>query len=359
MAKNVMIMAGGTGGHVYPALAVAEMLRARDHDLFWLGAVGGFEEKVVSKHGFPMELIKIGGLRGKGLLRWLLAPLTLTLAAIQVAGVLFRRRPGLVLGMGGFVSGPGGVVARLMGIPLVIHEQNAIPGMTNQLLARIANRVLEAFPGSFHPARRAQVTGNPVRVEIAAIAAPEARMQRRQDAWHLLILGGSQGAQKINETVPAALTMMQPSERPRVLHQSGITKLEATRAAYADAGIEAKIRPFITNMGEALNWSDLVICRAGAMTIAELAAAGVASILIPYPYAVDDHQTHNGAFLADHGAALLLPESDLSPERLASELKRLGADFDRLLTMAQAARKLGMPQATNAVADICQEVILS
>ena len=359
MAKDVMIMAGGTGGHVYPALAVAETLRARDHDLFWLGAVGGFEEKVVSKHGFPMELISIGGLRGKGLLRWLAAPLTLTLAAVQVAGVLFRRRPGLVLGMGGFVSGPGGVIARLMGIPLVIHEQNAIPGMTNQLLARIANRVLEAFPGSFHPAQQALVTGNPVRVEIVAIAAPEARMRRRQGAWHLLILGGSQGAKAINETVPAALAKMQPSERPKVLHQAGVTKLEATRAAYADAGVEADIRTFINDMGEALTWADLVICRAGAMTVAELATAGVASILIPYPYAVDDHQTRNGAFLADHGAALLIQESEFSPQRLVSELKRLGADFDRLLAMAQAARKLGLPQATNAVANICQEVILS
>lgn len=359
MGKNVMIMAGGTGGHVYPALAVAEELRARGHDIFWLGAVGGFEEKVVAEHGYPMELISIRGLRGKGLLRWLLAPVTLTLAALQAAGVLRRRRPGLVLGMGGFVSGPGGVMARLMGVPLVIQEQNAIPGMTNQLLARIASRVLEAFPGSFHPDRRARVTGNPVRCGITAVAAPEVRMRRRRDTWHLLILGGSQGARAINETVPAALAKMEPSARPRVLHQAGGAKLEATQAAYANAGVEADIRPYITDMGEALTWADLVICRAGAMTIAELAAAGVASILIPYPHAVDDHQTHNGAFLADRGAALLLPESGLSPQRLASELKRLGAHFEALLAMAQAARTLGLPQATNAVADICQEVISS
>jgi UDP-N-acetylglucosamine--N-acetylmuramyl-(pentapeptide) pyrophosphoryl-undecaprenol N-acetylglucosamine transferase len=352
-----MVMAGGTGGHIFPALAVAQELRHRGFDPFWLGSRGGFEEQIVPDVGFDSELISIRGLRGKGLLQRLAAPFTLLRAMFQVLRILLRTRPGLVLGMGGFVTGPGGVMARLLGIPLVIHEQNSIPGMTNRLLSRIATRVLEAFPGSFGSGSRAQTIGNPVGSEIAKLMPPEKRMAGREGQLRVLILGGSQGAQALNEVVPAALALLNPEQRPLVRHQAGGNKLEMTTADYIAAGIEATVDPFIKDMATAYGWADLVVCRAGALTISELAAAGVGSILVPYPHAVDDHQTRNGAYLVSAGAAQLLPQTELTPERLAALLQPLLSDRDSLLSMAVVAHRLARNEATGMAADVCEEVL--
>jgi len=358
MGSRVMVMAGGTGGHVYPALAVADELRSRGLEVFWLGTPNGFEAGVVPGHGYRMEWGSIQGLRGNGLLRLLAAPFRLSLALFQSLRILLRNRPRLVLGMGGFVAGPGGLMARLLGIPLVIHEQNAIPGMTNQWLSRVAARVLEAFPGSFVPSRRAQLTGNPVRAEIAALPDPVERLTGREGPPRLLVLGGSLGAQALNENLPRALALINRARHPEIRHQSGRNKLRETRQAYLDAGIAAEVEPFVENMAEAYGWADLVVCRAGALTIAELAACGVPSILVPYPHAVDDHQTRNAGFLSLAGAAVLLPQGELTPGRLSELLSSLLNDPEKRLSMAIAAHRLGMPQATCRVADICQEAML-
>jgi len=356
MGSRVMIMAGGTGGHVFPALAVATELRNRGLDVMWLGSAGGFEERVVPEAGFSMETISIRGLRGNGLVRWLKAPFMLALAMWQVLNVLRRCRPTVVLGMGGFVTGPGGVMSRLMGIPLVIHEQNAVPGMTNRLLSRIATRVLESFPGSFGANKNVVLVGNPVRADIWQLPDPVRRMESRTSPVRLLILGGSQGAQALNQTLPEAMNSMDFSTQIQIRHQAGAGKDEVTTAAYSAIGVDAEVVPFISNMAETYAWADLVICRAGALTVSELAAAGVGSILVPYPHAVDDHQTLNANYLTDSGAALLLPQSELDRESLATTLKQLLDDRDRLLQMAQSARELAKPMATMDVADICEEI---
>ncbi|MFC1683851.1 undecaprenyldiphospho-muramoylpentapeptide beta-N-acetylglucosaminyltransferase [Pseudomonadota bacterium] len=355
MGARVMIMAGGTGGHVFPALAVAQDLRERGMEVFWLGTRSGLEGRIVPEAGFPMEWIEVQGLRGSGLMRWLVAPFKLTLAMFQSLQVLRRQKPRVVLGMGGFVTGPGGVMAWLLGIPLVIHEQNAIPGMTNRWLSRIAHRVLEAFPGSFGPERHAEVMGNPVRLEIASLAEPAERMANRSGPLRLLILGGSLGAQALNETVPAALALLDSDSRPQVRHQTGRDKQQLTCDAYQRAGVEADVQPFIADMAEAYGWADLVICRAGALTISELAAAGVGALLVPYPYAVDDHQTRNADFLVSAGAAQLMPQHELNPEGLAECLRGLLGSREKAFAMAQAARKLAQPLATKRVADVCEE----
>jgi len=352
-----MVMAGGTGGHVFPALAVAEELRTRGLEVFWFGSRGGFETRVVPERGLAIETISIRGLRGNGLLGWLLAPWRISQALLQSLRILRRQRPMLVLGMGGFVTGPGGVMARLLGIPLVIHEQNAIAGMTNRWLSRIANRVLEAFPGSFGDLNAVQLTGNPVRADIVALPGTIHDQPDHGGPPRMLILGGSLGAQALNETVPVALALLPAEQRPQLRHQAGRGKLESTQECYRQLGVEAEVVPFVADMAAAYRWADLVICRAGALTIAELAVAGVASILVPYPYAVDDHQTRNAAYLVDGGAALLQPQSQLNPERLAAQLQSLLHEPVRLRRMAQAARRLGLPDATTRVADICQEVI--
>ncbi len=356
MVSPVMIMAGGTGGHVFPALAVATELRGRGMGVVWLGSAGGFEERVVPEAGFDMETISISGLRGNGLMRWLKAPLMLALALWQVFRVFVRRKPGVVLGMGGFVTGPGGVVARLMRIPLVIHEQNAVPGMTNRLLSHVANQVLESFPGSFGALKKVSLVGNPIRAEIWQLPKPSHRMRDRSGPMRLLILGGSQGAQALNETVPAALDQIDAAGQIEVRHQTGRGKEKATSTIYQTMGINAQVVPFIANMAEAYGWADLVICRSGALTVSELAAAGVGAVLVPYPHAVDDHQTLNARYLTDSGAAILIPQSDLNPRVLAKNLKPLLADRERLLQMAQAARDLAKPMATMDVADICEEI---
>jgi len=349
-------MAGGTGGHVFPALAVAGLLREQGMEVFWIGARRGLEARLVPASGFPIEWVNIKGLRGKGLRQVLAAPFKLSVALRQVAGILRRRRPDLVLGMGGFTSGPGGLMAGLLGIPLVIQEQNRAPGLTNRWLSHIAARVFEAFPGSFPAGRGAVTCGNPVRPEILALPPPEERLAARSGPGHLLVVGGSLGAGILNETVAGAVATLPLEQRPRIRHQAGERTLEAARAAFRDAGVAGEVTPFITDMAEAYSWADLVVCRAGALTVSELAAAGVGSILVPYPYAVDDHQTGNARFLADVDAARLLPQPELSTASLGTALAALLGDRSRLIAMARAARGRSEPDAAARIARACWEV---
>ncbi len=351
MNASVVIMAGGTGGHVFPALAIAARLRERGLAVSWLGTRRGLEAELVPRAGIEVDWISIAGLRGNGLLGWLLAPFRLAIALLQALAALRRRRPAAVLGLGGFVAGPGGVAARLLALPLVIHEQNAIAGLTNALLARLATRVLEAFPGTFPPARGALSTGNPVRAEIAALPSPATRFAGRSGPLRLLVLGGSLGAAALNATVPAAAARL-PGQLA-IRHQCGRRQMDEARRAYAEAGVTAELLPFIDDMAAAYGWADLVVCRAGALTVAELAAAGVGALLVPYPYAVDDHQTANGAFLVAAGAARLLPQAELDAPRLADALVSLAADRAGLLAMAEAARGVARPDATDAVVAEC------
>ncbi len=356
MDARVAVMAGGTGGHVFPALAVAELLRESGAGVFWVGTRRGMESRLVPEHGFPMEWIEIEGVRGKGLGQMAAAPFKLFGALAQARTILRRRGANLALGMGGFASGPGGLAARALGIPLVIHEQNFVPGMTNQWLARIARRVFEAFPGSFPAARGAIATGNPVRAAITALAPPDERFAGRSGPPRLLVVGGSLGAKVLNETLPTALALLPKQDRPQVRHQAGQQTLEIARQAYTAAGVEAEVTPFITDMAGAYAWADLVVCRAGALTVSELAAAGVGSILVPYPHAVDDHQVGNARFLSDAGAARLVIQGELTPERLAGQLADLLADRDRLLRMAEAARARAHPDAGERIAAACLEL---
>jgi UDP-N-acetylglucosamine--N-acetylmuramyl-(pentapeptide) pyrophosphoryl-undecaprenol N-acetylglucosamine transferase len=349
-------MAGGTGGHVFPALAVAEVLRTRGTEVFWIGTRRGMEARLVPHHGFPMEWIEIEGLRGKGVGRLLSAPWHLAVAFGQAAAILRRRRPAAVLGMGGFASGPGGVVARALGIPLVIHEQNRVPGLTNQWLARIARRVFEAFPGSFPAARGALACGNPVRAEIAALPTPAERFSGRSGARRLLVLGGSLGAKVLNETVAPAIAHLPRALRPMIRHQAGELTLDTARAAYEEAGVHAEVTPFIQDMAAAYAWADLVVCRAGALTVSELAAAGLPAILVPYPHAVDDHQTGNARYLSEAGAARLMPQTGLTAASLGEVLAELLPDPGRLLAMAEAARSRAEPRAAERIADACMEL---
>ena len=356
MGACIGVMAGGTGGHVFPALAVAETLRAQGVQVFWIGTRQGMESRLVPEHGFEMEWIRIEGLRGKGLGQMLKAPFKLAGALWQARAILARRRPALVLGMGGFASGPGGLAARALGIPLIVHEQNFVPGLTNQWLARIATRVFEAFPGSFPAARGAVATGNPVRQVIVDLPAPRVRFAGRAGAPRLLVLGGSLGAQALNEMLPPALAALPVESRPEVRHQAGERTLETARAAYRAAGIAAEVTPFIGDMAEAYAWADLVVCRSGALTVSELAAAGVASMLVPYPFAVDDHQVGNARYLADAGAARLVIQRDLSVVGLTALLTDLLSDRARLLTMAEAARGRAQPDACARIAAACLEI---
>ncbi|ADE13676.1 UDP-N-acetylglucosamine--N-acetylmuramyl-(pentapeptide) pyrophosphoryl-undecaprenol N-acetylglucosamine transferase [Nitrosococcus halophilus Nc 4] len=355
-ATRVLIMAGGTGGHVFPALAVADTLRAWGVEVVWMGTHQGLEAELVPKAGYPMEWISIGGLRGKGWANWLRAPFKLLLALFQALNALRRQQPTVVLGLGGFASGPGGLGAWLLGRPLLIHEQNAIAGTTNRLLSHLACRVMEAFPGTFPAAMEAECTGNPVREGIEALPEPQTRFQDRRDRFRLLVLGGSQGARVLNEMLPQALALLPPEARPQVWHQCGPRQWEKAVAAYRAAGVESRLVPFIDEMAEAYAWADLVLCRAGALTIAELMAAGIGSLLVPFPLAIDDHQRANADYLVDAGAALLLPEKEVTPQRLAGEIERLGGDRFTLMTMAQIARQLHRVGAARRVAERCLEV---
>ena len=343
---NVLIMAGGTGGHVFPALAVAARLRELGHVVTWMGTPDSFEATRVPEAGFPIEFVRVSGLRGKGVLKLMTAPLVLLRALRDAFTVLAKVQPQVVLGMGGFAAGPGGLAARLKGTPLVIHEQNAAAGLTNRLLARIATVVLQAFPNTFR--RGAETVGNPVRAGFAELAAPALRMAHGGPAT-VLVVGGSQGAKALNQIVPAALALMPAALRPALRHQAGRT-LAVAQAAYAEAGdVQASVEAFITDMPAAYAAADLVICRSGASTIAELSAAGCASLLVPFPFAVDDHQTANARYLAEAGAARLIQEHDLTPQRLANELQKLLADRVALLRMAEAARAKAWTHSTEDI----------
>lgn len=352
---HVIVMAGGTGGHVFPALATAKELLRRGYSVSWLGTPDSFEARVVPEQGIELDFISVKGLRGNGVIRLLGAPLALMRSLSQSLSIMRRRKPSLVIGMGGFASGPGGVAARLLGIPLVIHEQNAVPGLTNKLLSKVAARVCAAFPGAFPGKKTVEVTGNPVRGEITAIAEPGMRLADRNDALHLLIVGGSLGAAALNEMVPAALALMEKEVRPTVCHQAGRDKDVGTIAAYENAAVDAEVSAFIDDMAKAFTWADIVICRSGALTVSELAAAGVPAVLVPYPYAVDDHQTANGRYLADKDAAVLIQQSELTAASLRDVLLKF--DREKLMQMALNARALALPNATERVADICEEVL--
>ncbi|MEW8506280.1 MAG: undecaprenyldiphospho-muramoylpentapeptide beta-N-acetylglucosaminyltransferase [Candidatus Thiodiazotropha sp.] len=359
MEPHVMVMAGGTGGHLFPALAVADWMRQQGCRITWLGSRNGMENRLVPQYDYPLETLQVKGVRGSGLMRQLAAPFTVSKALWQAHGVLRRTRPNLVLGMGGFASGPGGLAARLMRIPLVIQEQNAIPGLTNRLLAQFATKVFEAFPGSFGAEAQAETVGNPVRREILSLIAPEQRFAQREGAVRLLVLGGSLGARALNQCLPEALSMMPETLRPRVRHQAGEKLLEETLGSYREHSVEAEVVAFIEDMAEAYAWADLVICRAGALTVSELAAAGLGAVLVPYPFAVDDHQSRNAEYLVNADAAQLIPQPSLDGRNLARLLGNLCGDRKRLLMMATAARNLARPDAAARVGGYCMEVIQS
>ena len=352
----ILITAGGTGGHVYPGLAVARALQAQDIPVIWLGTLNGLEARVIPEAGIEMEYLSVNGLRGKGLLKLLAAPVQLVKALFQSFMIMRKVRPSAVLGMGGFVAGPGGLVASLMGKPLVIHEQNAIPGLTNRLLTSFSKKILEGFPGTFVDRKNTIGIGNPVRKDIAELEDPRQRLGDRWGHVHVLVFGGSLGAQALNEVVPMALGELALDKRPVVRHQAGKNKDEATKNLYEKMEVNAEITPFIEDMAEAYKWADLVICRSGALTVAELAAAGLASVLVPYPSAVDDHQTANAKYLSEQGAAILAPQNKLSKESLSVLLTELCSNRDKLIEMSIRARELAKPQATNEVAAICAEL---
>ena len=382
--RSILIMAGGTGGHIMPGLAVADILRSQGWRVTWLGAPNSMEAELVPKHGYDMALVRFSGLRGKGLLRKLMLPFNLLIALWQSAAAIFRHRPDVVLGLGGYITFPGGLMAALLRRPLVIHEQNSVAGLSNRVLARFAQKVLSGFPDVLP---KAVWCGNPVRSSIANLPDPRQRYMARSGRLNVLVVGGSLGAKAINDAMPQALAMLPEELRPNVLHQAGKQHFEAAQQLYDQAGVradgmtrcaqaagagmpsphllpqtagcasnvsEVDIRPFLDDMAGSYANTDIVICRAGALTIAELAAAGVASILIPYPFAVDDHQTYNARFLSEQGAAMLLPQSELSAEKLAQLLRELTRE--KLLAMALQARSLAKADAAQQVARLCAEL---
>ncbi|MDR2195832.1 MAG: undecaprenyldiphospho-muramoylpentapeptide beta-N-acetylglucosaminyltransferase [Gallionellaceae bacterium] len=348
---SILIMAGGTGGHIFPALAVADLLRDRGWKVTWMGAPGSMESELIPKRGYKMAWVDFSGLRGKGLMRKLKLPFALGVAMWQSMTALLGCRPDVVLGMGGYITFPGGMMAKLMRYPLVIHEQNSIAGLSNKTLARWATRVLSGFPDVLPCA---EWCGNPVRADIAALPEPERRYAERSGPLNVMVLGGSLGAQAINKCMPRALALMSADERPDVLHQTGDRHHDSVQAAYQAAGVSAYVMPFLDDMAFFYGQADLMVCRAGALTVSELTAAGVASILVPYPNAVDDHQTANARFLSEAGAAVLLPQTEMTPERLAELLRNISRE--RALEMAEAAHRRAKPGATERVADVCEEV---
>ncbi len=353
--RTILIMAGGTGGHVFPGLAVADYLKQVGWHVVWLGTEAGMETKLVPQRGYQTEVISFSGLRGKRLTTWLTLPLRLLKAFFQSVRIIQRVKPDVVLGMGGYPAFPGGMMASLLNKPLVIHEQNSVAGLTNKILAQVADKIFLGFPDvGLAKKAHAMCSGNPVRAEIEQIEAPQRRFSGRQGKLNLLVVGGSLGAQALNTTVPQALKLLPGHLRPIVIHQTGASHLEAVRKAYGEMELEGEIVAFIDDMAKRYAVCDLVLCRSGALTVAELSAAGVASILGPYPHAVDDHQTGNARFLASHGAAVLLPQQELTAEKLASLLADLTRE--RLLGMAVAARNQAKPEATRIVAEACIEL---
>lgn len=352
MSKTLLVMAGGTGGHVFPGLAVADLLKSRGWKIFWMGNPDGMEAKLVPARGYEMVWLRFGALRGKGLLRKLMLPFSLLSGLWQAQREIRRVRPDVVLGMGGYISFPGGMMAALLGCPLVVHEQNSVAGLANRVLAKIADRVVCGFPDALP---KSDWVGNPVRPEIAQMPLPAERFSGRvideDSPLRLLVLGGSLGAAALNEKVPKGLGLLPEEGRPQVVHQAGEKHLKQLQTNYEMAGVTAHCVAFIDDMAGAYEWADLVICRAGALTIAELAAAGVASILVPFPYAVDDHQTSNARFLSVAGGAILLPQKELTPEAIS-----LIRNYTRgqLQQMAERAHAMAKPEATASVAAVCE-----
>jgi UDP-N-acetylglucosamine--N-acetylmuramyl-(pentapeptide) pyrophosphoryl-undecaprenol N-acetylglucosamine transferase len=350
-SKCALIMAGGTGGHIFPGLAVAEALREAGWRVHWLGAPASMEEQLVPPRGFPFESVQFGGVRGKGLQTMVLLPLKLLRAFWQSLQVVRRVQPDVVVGLGGYITFPGGMMASLLGKPLVLHEQNSVAGLANRVLAQVSDRVFTAFPNVF---QRAEWVGNPLRQAFTVQATPAQRFAGRSGRLRLLIVGGSLGAKALNDTLPQALALIPEAVRPEAIHQSGARQIEALRAAYAAAGVEATLTPFIDDTASAFAQADLVICRAGASTVTEIAAVGAAAIFVPFPFAVDDHQTTNARFLVDQGGGWLLPQADMSAQDLAMRLQQLTRA--QLLACAEKAHQQRKMNATREVVVACEEL---
>lgn len=354
ITKTLMVMAGGTGGHVYPAMAVADHLQANGWHIVWLCTAGGMENQLIEGKGYSKAMIQMQGVRGKGLLGWVLLPVKLIKAFSQSRNAIKQHQPNVVLGMGGFAAFPGGFMAKMMGKPLVIHEQNSVAGLTNKVLAKLADHLLAAFPAAFGNA--AILVGNPVRADIAHLPAPELRFAGREGPLRILVVGGSLGAQALNEMIPQALAKLPQDQRPMVVHQSGVKHIETLKNNYEKAGVAADTRAFIDDMAAMYAWADFVICRSGALTVAEVSAAGLGALMVPFPFAVDDHQTTNAVYLAEAGAAMMVQQKELSVDKLAEILR--GLTREQCLKMAEQARALGKPEATANVATICREAAL-
>lgn len=355
--RGVLIMAGGTGGHIFPGLAVADQLLHQGVTVRWLGARGGMECQKVPEAGIPLDVVDISGLRGKGLGRWILMPWKLLRAVIQAFRLLGDNKPVCAVSFGGYAAGPGGLAARLRGVPLLVHEQNRVPGLTNRVLARLARNILQAFPGTWPESLHPVSCGNPVRRAVVELASPAIRMADRKGALRILVTGGSQGARALNLLVPEALSMLPSDFTVEVRHQAGKGRAEETSKAYGDIKAGVDVTEFIVDMAAAFEWADLVICRSGALTVSELAAAGVASVLVPFPYAVDDHQTRNAEYLVEAGAAVLMPESETNAQSLAAVLEELLNNRKKLLEMANRARGVSVPDSAERVANLCMEYL--
>lgn len=354
--KKVVIMAGGTGGHVFPGLAVARVWQAKGVEVHWLGTAKGIESKLVPEADIAFHEITISGIRGKRAVSWLLAPFRITRAVWQAYGHLRAVKPDLVIGFGGFVSGPGGVAALLSRKPLIIHEQNAKAGMTNKWLARFAKVILQGFPGAFPEGKHVKTVGNPVRADIEEAGVTRAR-EAMHRPWRLVVMGGSLGAQALNTLLPEALGLLPMDLRPEVIHQTGGKHIETTKSAYDSTGLNVKLVPFLKDMAQAYSWADMVLCRAGALTVSECCAAGVGAIFVPYPHAVDDHQTANAAFMVAQSAALCVPQATLSPEKLAGILRQFAESPPLRVAMAEAAYRLRNPKVAEKIVTLCEEIV--
>lgn len=357
---HVLIATGGTGGHVYPALAVAEELISRGVKVSWMGTRKGMEAKIIPSKSIPLYFVSVTGLRGKGLMGWLLAPFKLSLAIAQAIAIELKHKPDVVLGMGGFVSGPGGIASWVLRKPLVIHEQNTIAGMTNKLLANFATHVAQAFPNTFAEKTKAIHLGNPIRKDIENITSPKERFNNREDnEMHVLVLGGSLGATALNEQLPNIFSSLKKSCAVSIVHQTGLKHLDSANEFYSSASIDAKVVDYIEDMPKLYSWADIVICRSGALTVSELTAAGVGALLIPYPFAVDDHQYHNAMYLVGGNAAVVVRQSEMQSNDFVKLLENMICNGrEKLLSMAESARVLSMPNASSKVADLCCNLML-
>ncbi len=356
MSKTILLMAGGTGGHIFPALAVGKLLQQQGWKLHWLGSEGKMEADIVPQHGIEIILLPVKGLRGKGFVSLLKAPFSIVSNVMAAKKIIQKVKPDVVLGMGGFASGPGGLAAKLCGVPVVIHEQNAVAGMTNKLLHKVSRYTLQAYPGAFKNNKKVVTTGNPVRNDFLQIPLASERLTESAGKINLLVVGGSLGAQVFNEKIPATLNVVNNGLYIDVKHQSGRGKSAEVQTAYAactNERVTFEITEFIEDMAKAYTWADLVICRAGALTVAEVAMAGVCAIFVPFPHAVDDHQTHNARYLADQGAAVIIQQHDLKESRLAEQITALANNKKHLIELAEKARGLALPDATKTVAQYC------